>query len=224
MGGCSLSVAALVPKAELEGEMGDAHVALQARLMSQALRKISHSLNRSNSMLLFTNQVRARMNSFPAFGGVQETTSGGKALKYYASVRLDVRRTGSVGQKGQLSGNTVRVKVSKNKLAPPFREVDLELVFGRGICPETEALDVGATHGIIQKTGSWYYYNGERMGQGKEKAKAYLKENPSIFAKIQGELRTKLFGESSDPAEAAALHTLNEETEMDGSPEDSTSR
>lgn len=215
------SVAALVPKAELEGEMGDPHMALQARLMSQALRKISHSLSRSNTLLIFTNQVRSKLNSFPSFGP-QEVTSGGKALKYYASVRLDVRRTGSVKlADGSLGGNTVKVKVAKNKMAPPFREVEIEMEFGRGISKEAELLDLAVKLGRITKSGAWYAYDGERIGQGKEKVKAYLRENPAVTAAlldaVGGTAATETGGEMPTvTATVSSKPSGDEHTEDDG--------
>lgn len=176
------SVAALVPKAEIEGDMGDSHVGLQARLMSQALRKLTASISKTKCSIIFINQLREKVG---VMFGNPETTPGGRALKFYASVRLDVRRVESVKQAGGITGNHVRVKVVKNKVAPPFREAEFDIMFGEGISQIGEAIDLGAKLDIIDKSGAWYSYNGERIGQGRENAKIYLKEHPEIFSEIR---------------------------------------
>ena len=188
------SVAALVPKAELEGDMGDPHMALQARLMSQALRKLSHSLARSQAVMVFLNQVRAKL-SMGGWGGIQETTAGGKALKYYSSMRLDVRRIGGVKTGAEAIGDNVRIKVRKNKLAPPHREVVVELVYGKGICKYGEMLDLGVANGVLRKSGAFYYRAGDQenhIGHGREKTKAYLESNPEVAEEIRSEIRASL--------------------------------
>lgn len=181
------SVAALVPKAELEGDMGDPHMALQARLMSQALRKLSHSLARSQAVMLFLNQVRAKL-TVGGWGGIQETTAGGKALKYYASMRLDVRRIGSVKTGTEAVGDNVKIKVSKNKLAPPHREVIVELVYGKGICRYGELIDLGVHCGAITKSGAFFYRESKCIGHGREKTKAYLESNVDVAEKVRFEI------------------------------------
>ena len=180
------SVAALVPKAELEGEMGDAHMGLQARLMSQALRKLTASIARSRTLVIFTNQIRSKIGV--VFGN-PETTTGGNALKFYASVRLDVRRVGQIKDRDQTIGNQTRVKVVKNKLAPPFRMVEFDIMYGEGISKVGELLDLGVKAGIIEKSGSWYAYDSQRIGQGRENAKAFLKEHPEIAEDIERRIR-----------------------------------
>jgi len=180
------SVAALVPKAELEGEMGDAHVGLQARLMSQALRKLTASIGRSRSLVIFTNQIRSKIG---VMFGNPETTTGGNALKFYASVRLDVRRIGQVKERDQTIGNQTRVKVVKNKVAPPFRQVEFDIIYGKGISKSGELIDLGVKAGIVEKSGSWYSYNGQRIGQGRENAKVFLEEHPEVAAEIEKRLR-----------------------------------
>ncbi len=180
------SVAALVPKAELEGEMGDAHVGLQARLMSQALRKLTASISRSRCLVIFTNQIRSKIG---VMFGNPETTTGGNALKFYASVRLDVRRIGQVKDRDQTIGNQTRVKVVKNKVAPPFRQVEFDIIYGKGISKAGELVDLGVKAGIVDKSGSWYSYNGQRIGQGRENAKAFLEEHPEVAAEIENRLR-----------------------------------
>eukprot|EP00894_Picocystis_sp_ML_P002044 jgi/Pico_ML_1/52561/g3248.t1 len=183
------SVAALVPQAELEGEVGDPHVAMQARLMSQALRKISHALAATECTLLFVNQVRNKIGGFGGFGAPQEITSGGKALKYYASVRLDIRRTGSMKQGDEVVGNFVKVKVAKNKMAPPFKTVELEIEFGKGISREAEMLDLGRKLRLLERNGSWWSKEGNNFAQGKDKAKAYLRDNPDFAAELEKKIR-----------------------------------
>jgi recombination protein RecA len=180
------SVAALVPKAELEGEMGDALPGLQARLMSQALRKLTASINKSNTMVIFINQIRMKIG---VMYGSPETTTGGNALKFYASVRLDIRRTGSVKQRDEIVGNNVRVKVVKNKVAPPFREVEFDIMYGEGISKLGEIIDLGVKAGIIEKSGSWFSYNSQRIGQGRENVREFLKQNPDVAADIERSVR-----------------------------------
>ncbi|MDA9975371.1 recombinase RecA [Alphaproteobacteria bacterium] len=180
------SVAALVPRAELEGEMGDTHVGLQARLMSQALRKLTSSISKSNCLVIFINQIRLKIG---VMFGSPETTSGGNALKFYASVRLDIRRIGAIKDRDEVVGNQTRVKVVKNKMAPPFRVVEFDIMYGEGISKTGELLDLGVNAGIVEKSGSWFSYNGERVGQGRENAKTFLKENPEMAATIELAIR-----------------------------------
>jgi recombination protein RecA len=180
------SVAALVPRAELEGEMGDTHVGLQARLMSQALRKLTSSVARSRTMIIFINQIRMKIG---VMFGNPETTSGGNALKFYASVRLEIRRIGAIKDRDEVIGNQTRVKVVKNKLAPPFRMVEFDIVYGEGISKTGELLDLGIKAGIVEKSGSWFSYGSQRVGQGRENAKAYLKENPQVADEIEARIR-----------------------------------
>lgn len=183
------SVAALVPRAEIEGEMGDSHMGLQARLMSQALRKLAGSISKSNAIVIFINQLREKIGV--VFGN-PETTPGGRALKFYASVRLDIRRQDSIKEGTEIIGNRVRVKVAKNKVAPPFKLAEFDILYGEGISREGSILDVAADHGIIARSGAWYTYGGERLGQGRENAKQFLKENKDLATKIEKEVRTKL--------------------------------
>src|SRR5690606_19471686 len=183
------SVAALTPKAEIEGEMGDAHVGLQARLMSQALRKLTGNIKRSNAVVIFINQIRMKIG---VMFGNPETTTGGNALKFYASVRLDIRRIGAIKSGDEVIGNQTRVKVVKNKVAPPFREAEFEIMYGAGISRVGEIIDMGVAHGFIEKSGSWYSYGGERIGQGKENARAFLTQHPEIAQEIETKLREKL--------------------------------
>jgi recombination protein RecA len=182
------SVAALVPKAELEGEMGDAHVGLQARLMSQALRKLTASISRSKCMLVFTNQIRSKIG---VMFGSPETTTGGNALKFYASVRLDVRRIGAVKDRDETVGNQTRVKVVKNKVAPPFRVVDFDIMYGEGISKMGELIDLGVRAGVVDKSGSWFSYKSQRIGQGRENAKTFLRDNPAIAGEIEQTIRSQ---------------------------------
>jgi recombination protein RecA len=182
------SVAALVPRAEIEGEMGDTHVGLQARLMSQALRKITGSISRSNCMVIFINQIRMKIG---VMYGSPETTSGGNALKFYASVRLDIRKTGQIKQGEDIVGNTTRVKVVKNKVAPPFKQVEFDIMYGEGISKTGELLDLGVKAGLVEKSGSWFSYDSIRIGQGRENSKAYLIENPEVAAKLETAIRGK---------------------------------
>jgi recombination protein RecA len=180
------SVAALTPRAELEGEMGDQLPGLQARLMSQALRKLTASISKSNCMVIFINQIRMKIG---VMFGSPETTTGGNALKFYASVRLDIRRIGSIKEREEVVGNQTRVKVVKNKVAPPFRQVEFDVMYGEGISKAGELLDLGVTAGIVEKSGSWFSYNGERIGQGRENAKTFLKQNPDMAQEIEAAIR-----------------------------------
>ena len=180
------SVAALVPKAEIDGDMGDAHVGLQARLMSQALRKLAGVINKSNSVIVFINQLREKVGIM--FGN-PETTPGGRALKFYASVRLDIRRVESIKQDGNVIGNRVRVKVVKNKVAPPFREAEFDIIYGKGISKSGNILDLAVSLDIINKSGAWFSYNGERIGQGRENAKSYLENNPKMMDEVETKVR-----------------------------------
>jgi recombination protein RecA len=180
------SVAALVPKAELEGEMGDALPGLQARLMSQALRKLTASINKSNTMVIFINQIRMKIG---VMYGSPETTTGGNALKFYASVRLDIRRIGAIKERDEVVGNTTRVKVVKNKLAPPFKQVEFDIMYGEGVSKMGEILDLGVKAGLVEKSGAWFSYDSQRLGQGRENAKAFLKANPDMTAKIEAAIR-----------------------------------
>jgi len=180
------SVAALVPRAELEGEMGDSHMGLQARLMSQALRKLTSSISRSQCLVVFINQIRMKIG---VMFGNPETTTGGNALKFYASVRLDIRRIGAIKDRDEVVGNQTRVKVVKNKLAPPFKMVEFDIVYGEGISKSGELIDLGAKAGIIEKSGAWFSYNGQRIGQGRENAKQFLKENKDVAAEIERAIR-----------------------------------
>ena len=182
------SVAALVPKAEIDGEMGDSHVGLQARLMSQALRKLTAVISKSNCIVIFINQLREKVG---VMFGNPETTTGGRALKFYSSVRMDVRRIESLKMNGEVIGNRTRIKVVKNKIAPPFREAEFDIMFGQGISKEGDILDIAANEGIVQKTGAWFAYNENKIGQGRENAKAFLKSNPEILAEIENKVRAK---------------------------------
>src|SRR5512132_1180521 len=182
------SVAALVPRAELEGEMGDSHVGLQARLMSQALRKLTGSVSRSRTMIIFINQIRMKIG---VMFGNPETTTGGNALKFYASQRLDIRRIGAIKDGEQVIGNRTRVKVVKNKVAPPFKEVEFDIMYGHGISREGDVLDLGVTENVVEKSGTWFSFGGERIGQGREQAKTFLREHPQMLAQIEGKLFEK---------------------------------
>ena len=181
------SVAALVPRAELEGEMGDSHVGLQARLMSQALRKLTASISRSNCLVVFTNQIRLKIG---VMFGNPETTSGGNALKFYASVRLDIRRIGQIKDRDEVVGNQTRVKVVKNKVAPPFRVVEFDIMYGEGISKTGELIDLGVRAGVVEKSGSWFSYDSQRIGQGRENAKTYLKDNAAVAEQIETAIRS----------------------------------
>lgn len=191
------SVAALVPKAEIDGDMGDSHVGLQARLMSQALRKLTAAISKSNCIVIFINQLREKIG---VMFGNPETTTGGRALKFYASVRLDVRRIEAIKQGGEVVGNRTRIKVVKNKIAPPFKEAEFDIMFGKGISREGDILDNAANLGIINKSGAWYAYEGEKIGQGRENAKQFLREHPEICQEIETKVRTHY--EMDGPAEA----------------------
>jgi len=183
------SVAALVPRSELEGDMGDAQMGLQARLMSQALRKLTGSISKSKTTVIFINQLRMKIG---VFMGNPETTTGGNALKFYSSIRLDIRKVASIKQGESVIGNRTRVKVVKNKLAPPFREAEFDIIFGEGISREGDVLDLAANQGIIEKSGAWYSYKGDRLGQGRENTKQFLREHPELTAQVENEVREKL--------------------------------
>ncbi len=196
------SVAALTPKAEIQGEMGDSHVGLQARLMSQALRKLTANIKRSNTMVIFINQIRIKIG---VMFGNPETTTGGNALKFYSSVRLDIRRIGAIKKGDEIIGNQTRVKVVKNKVSPPFKKAEFEILYGEGISREGELIDLGVEHGLLQKSGAWYSYDGDRIGQGKDNARNFLKESPDIADKIDAALRAKLLPkQQAETAETAA--------------------
>ncbi len=199
------SVAALTPKAEIEGDMGDSHMGLQARLMSQALRKLTANIKRSNTLVIFINQIRMKIG---VMFGSPETTSGGNALKFYSSVRLDIRRIGAIKKGDEIVGNETKVKVVKNKVAPPFKLAHFEILYGEGISREGELIDLGVEHKLIEKAGAWYSYNGDKIGQGKEKVRIFLKENPDIAATIEQTLRDKLLTKpviADDEAELGAV-------------------
>ena len=196
------SVAALTPRAELEGDMGDTHVGLQARLMSQALRKLTGSISKSNTMVIFINQIRMKIG---VMFGSPETTAGGNALKFYSSVRMDIRRIGAIKEKDEIIGNQTRVKVVKNKVAPPVKVVEFDIMYGEGISKMGELIDLGAKANIIEKSGAWYSYKGEKVGQGKENAKQYLKNNPNIAAEIEMAIRANA-GLISEKLEGNPLH------------------
>ncbi|MCJ7556588.1 MAG: recombinase RecA [Gammaproteobacteria bacterium] len=198
------SVAALTPKAEIEGEMGDSHMGLQARLMSQALRKLTGNIKRSNTMVIFINQIRMKIG---VMFGNPETTTGGNALKFYASVRLDIRRIGAIKKGDEVIGNQTRVKVVKNKISPPFKQAEFEILYGEGISRLGEVIDLGVANGFIDKSGSWYSYKSDRIGQGKENVRQFLKENPAIAADIEAAVRVKLMPKRQELAEA-----IDEET------------
>ena len=199
------SVAALVPKAEIDGDMGDSHVGLQARLMSQALRKLTAVISKSNCIVIFINQLREKVG---VMFGNPETTTGGRAMKFYSSVRMDVRRIESLKQAGEVVGNRTRVKIVKNKVAPPFKEAEFDIMFGKGISKEGDILDLAADCGIIVKSGAWYAYNGDKIGQGRENAKTYLRENPLVCEEVEAKVREKF-----------QLDGTAEETDAEGEPE-----
>lgn len=199
------SVAALVPKAEIDGDMGDSHVGLQARLMSQALRKLTAVISKSNCIVIFINQLREKVG---VMFGNPETTTGGRALKFYSSVRMDVRRIESLKQAGEVVGNRTRVKIVKNKVAPPFKEAEFDIMFGKGISKEGDILDLAADCGIIVKSGAWYAYNGDKIGQGRENAKTYLRENPLVCEEVEAKVREKF-----------QLDGTAEEMDAEGEPE-----
>ena len=202
------SVAALTPKAEIEGEMGDSHVGLHARLMSQALRKLTGNINRSNCLVIFINQIRMKIG---VMFGSPETTTGGNALKFYASVRLDIRRTGSIKKGDEVIGNETKVKVVKNKVAPPFKQAEFDILYGEGISREGEIVDLGVAAGIVDKSGAWYSYQGNRIGQGKDNARVFLRENPDLAKTIEARIREQMLPRPADdapvadPVEAAEL-------------------
>jgi len=201
------SVAALVPKAELEGDMGDAHMGLQARLMSQALRKLTANINRSKTMLIFINQIRMKIG---VMFGSPETTSGGNALKFYASVRLDIRRIGAIKRGDEVVGSETRVKVVKNKLAPPFKKVEFDILYGEGISREGELIDLGVQHGLVDKAGAWYSYKGDRIGQGRDNVREFLKQNPDTAAEIDSALRDILVARKPAAQETEKVNAAEE--------------
>ena len=216
------SVAALVPRAELEGEMGDTHVGLQARLMSQALRKLTSSVAKSNTLIIFINQIRMKIG---VMFGNPETTSGGNALKFYSSVRMEIRRIGAIKDRDEVVGNQTRVKVVKNKMAPPFKMVEFDIMYGEGISKTGELLDFGVKAGIVEKSGSWFSYDSQRIGQGRENAKTFLSENPGVAQEIENQIRQNsgLFSEEmmAGPEElASSPEALLEEARIDGSAAD----
>jgi recombination protein RecA len=208
------SVAALVPKAEIEGEMGDMHVGLQARLMSQALRKITGNIKNANCLVIFINQIRMKIG---VMFGSPETTTGGNALKFYASVRLDIRRTGAVKEGDEVVGSETRVKVVKNKVAPPFRQAEFQILYGKGIYLNGEIVDLGVLHGFLEKSGAWYSYQGSKIGQGKANSAKFLQENPDIKAVLEKQIREKLLtgGADAKKAEAAAPAEADEVADAD---------
>jgi len=192
------SVAALTPKAEIEGDMGDSHMGLQARLMSQALRKLTANIKRSNTMVIFINQIRMKIG---VMFGSPETTTGGNALKFYASVRLDIRRIGAIKKSDEIVGNETRVKVVKNKVAPPFKQTEFDILYGEGISREGEIISLGVREGIVDKAGAWYSYNGDRIGQGKDNVRQYLKQNPETAQEIEAQIRARLLNFDKDVVE-----------------------
>ena len=204
------SVAALVPKAEIDGDMGDSHMGLQARLMSQALRKLAGAINKTKTVLIFINQLREKIG---VMFGNPETTTGGRALKFYASVRLDIRKIENIKQDGEVKGNRVRVKVIKNKVAPPFREAEVDIIYGEGISREGDILDLAAKEDIVNKSGAWYAYDGNKIGQGRENAKTYLKEHPDIMAEIEQKVREKFSKEIKSDEEESVFADETESTE-----------
>lgn len=189
------SVAALTPKAEIEGEMGASHMGLQARLMSQALRKLTSNIKKTNTMVIFINQLRMKIG---VMFGNPETTTGGNALKFYASVRLDIRRIGAIKKGDEILGNETRVKVLKNKVSPPFKQAEFQILYNQGISRESEIIDLGVTHGFVEKAGAWYSVEGERIGQGKDNAREYLKDNPELSQKIEEKIREKIMSDGDD--------------------------
>jgi recombination protein RecA len=203
------SVAALVPKAEIDGDMGDSHMGLQARLMSQALRKLAGAINKSKTVLIFINQLREKIG---VMFGNPETTTGGRALKFYASVRLDIRKIENIKQDGEMKGSRVRVKVVKNKVAPPFREAEFDIVYGEGISKEGNILDMAVNLDVVEKSGSWFSYNGERIGQGRENVKKFLKENPDILEDVEKKVRDN-FAKAFEESLGEELPDTNDEEE-----------
>jgi len=196
------SVAALTPRAEIEGDMGDSHVGLQARLMSQALRKLTGNIKRTNCTVVFINQIRMKIG---VMFGSPETTTGGNALKFYSSVRMDIRRIGAIKKGDEIVGNETRVKIVKNKVAPPFKQAEFEILYGEGVSREGEIITLGVAQGLIEKSGSWYSYNGARIGQGKENVREYLKENPEIAGEIEAKIRAVLLPDDADTEDSAEL-------------------
>lgn len=205
------SVAALTPRAEIEGEMGDSHMGLQARLMSQALRKLAGNIKRSNTLVIFINQIRMKIG---VMFGNPETTTGGNALKFYASVRLDIRRTGSIKKGEEIIGNETRVKVVKNKVAPPFRQAEFEIHYNQGICHIGEIVNLGVSYGLIDKAGSWYSYQGERIGQGQDNVKQFLKDHVEICQTLETEIRKNLLNNPSETSENSLPEVPELETEI----------
>ncbi len=206
------SVAALVPKAEIEGEMGDSHVGLQARLMSQALRKITGNIKNANCLVIFINQIRMKIG---VMFGSPETTTGGNALKFYASVRLDIRRTGAVKEGDEVVGSETRVKVVKNKVAPPFRQAEFQILYGKGIYRSGEVIDLGVQQGLVEKSGAWYSYQGNKIGQGKANAAKYLEDNPAVGEEIERQIREKLLVVSAGNKAAAGAVTEDDLVDAD---------
>ena len=204
------SVAALVPRQELEGDMGDAHVGLQARLMSQALRKLTGAVSKSNTCLIFINQIREKVG---VMFGNPETTSGGRALKFYASVRIDVRRADVIKVGSEMVGNRTKVKVVKNKVAPPFKQAEFDIMYGKGISVSGNILDLGVELKIIEKAGSWFSYNGERIGQGRENAKDFLEKNPEIMTEIENKIRSAVLG-GEEKVDIPLSATVDEENDV----------
>jgi recombination protein RecA len=204
------SVAALVPKAEIEGEMGDMHVGLQARLMSQALRKITGNIKNANCLVIFINQIRMKIG---VMFGSPETTTGGNALKFYASVRLDIRRTGAVKEGEEVVGSETRVKIVKNKVAPPFRQAEFQILYGKGIYRNGEIIDLGVQQGLVEKSGAWYSYQGNKIGQGKANAAKYLEDNPEVARAIEGQIREKLLVGGA-PVKASAAELADAEVDF----------
>jgi len=202
------SVAALTPKAEIEGDMGDSHMGLQARLMSQALRKLTGNIKRSNTLVIFINQIRMKIG---VMFGSPETTTGGNALKFYASVRLDIRRIGSVKKGDEVIGNETRVKVVKNKVSPPFKEAEFEILYGEGVSFMGELVDLGVKYGFVQKSGSWYAYGDEKIGQGKDNARQFLKEHPDKAKDLEAKIRAEAFDKLKPPVLAATAEEMSEE-------------
>lgn len=203
------SVAALTPKAEIEGDMGDTHVGLQARLMSQALRKLTGNIKRANTLVIFINQIRMKIG---VMFGSPETTTGGNALKFYCSVRMDIRRIGAIKRGDEIVGNETRVKVIKNKMAPPFRQTEFEILYGEGVSREGELIDLGVQHGLVDKAGAWYSYNGDRIGQGKENVRKHMIENPEMADEIDTKLREMLL---TTPADKAELERQEKKDKLD---------
>jgi len=201
------SVAALTPKAEIEGEMGEPQMGLQARLMSQALRKLTGNIKRTNTLVIFINQIRMKIG---VMFGNPETTTGGNALKFYASARIDIRRIGAIKKGDEVIGSETRVKIVKNKVAPPFRTAEFDILYGEGISREGEVLELGVLHGVLEKSGAWYIYNGDRLGQGKDNSRDFLKENPALAKEIEGKIREKAGVQKAAPAAAAAEEAVED--------------